>query len=156
MLAGARLLLTGAPVATGLIPPLRALAEDQKVAFEASVPLVPQGVPAPPTEVWATRPELARALSTFRPSLVAVVLDPPSADAGGRAKQVRAHQALLALAQQAGAQVVWVGSPHAHTTDRTPGYFPTSALQLSRGPDGVSLTVTGYAGWAGAFWQWLS
>ncbi len=152
--ARGRLLLTGAPVGTGLIPALRALAADQKIAFEASLPLVPQGVPSPPTEVWASRPELPRVLGSFRPTVLAIVLDPPAADPAARARQVRAHQQLLTLGQQASAAVAWIGSPFTTALDRS--CFPTNALQLSRGPDGVSLTVAGYAGWAGAFWQWLS
>jgi lysophospholipase L1-like esterase len=35
-------------------------------------------------------------------------------------------------------------------------YFPSDQLAIPRGPDGIHPTARGYAGWAGAIWQWLA
>lgn len=153
-----RLLVIGGSFATGLVPPLRALAGEQRVPFDAV--LAPIGPRPLRTEEWALRPEIGAKLATFKPTLVAVVLDVPAA--AGAAQQAAALKGLLAALQAAKAQAVWVGPPvppAAGVKPRAPSarYFPTgTALTLPRGPDGVQPTIAGYAGWAGAVWQWLS
>jgi hypothetical protein len=157
-----RLLVIGGAFATGLAPPLRSLAGEQKVPFDAVLP--PNGGAKPPlrTEEWARRPELAAMLATFKATLVAVSLDAPATDGPARAKQAVALKDLLTAIQAAGAEVVWIGPPVApppgvRAREPSARYFPTgTALTLPRGPDGVQPTVAGYAGWAGAIWQWLS
>jgi hypothetical protein len=156
-----RLLVVGGAFAAGLAPALRVLARDQKVAFEA---VLAPGHPGAPlrTEDWALRPELRAALATFKPTLVAVALDVPALDRPGRARQAAALKALVATLKAAGAEVVWIGPPVRPAATQRPGrpeprYFPTgTALTLPRGPDGIQPSVAGYAGWAGALWQWLS
>lgn len=158
--AGARLLLVGGAFAHGLAPPLRALARDQRIAFDVALP--PHGVKPLRTDEWAARPELVGKLLTFKPTLVAVALDVVAPDLVGKAKQAAALKALLLALQRTGAQAVWIGPPTAParaTTHAEPSgrYFPTAtALTLPRGPDGLQPTVAGYAGWAGAIWQWLT
>ena len=153
-----RLLVIGGSFATGLVPPLRALATEQRVPFDAV--LAPSGPRPLRTEEWALRTEIVTKLAAFKPTLVAVVLDPPAPD--GAARQAAALKGLLAALQAAKTPVVWVGPPvplAAGVKPRAPSarYFPTgTALTLPRGPDGVQPTVAGYAGWAGAVWQWLS
>jgi hypothetical protein len=57
-----RLLVVGGVFATGLVPPLRAVAGEQKVPFDAVLP--PNGGTTPlRTEEWARRPELAAQLA---------------------------------------------------------------------------------------------
>lgn len=155
-----RLLLVGGVFATGLGPPLRSLAGEQKVPFDAV--LVPNGTKALRTDEWVSRPELAAKAVTFKPTLVVVSLDPPATDSSARAKQAAALKGLLSGIRTAGAEVVWIGPPVLPATGvrargPSPWSFPTgTALTLPRGPDGVQPTVAGYAGWAGALWQWLS
>lgn len=153
-----RLLLVGGAFATGLAPPLRVLAKEQKVPFLAV--LAPAAGKPLRTDEWAARPELGAALAAFKPTLVAVALDLPAAERVGQSVQATALKGLLTAIQAAGAAVLWVGPPVPPQTPprrAEPDYFPTgSALTLPRGPDGVQPTVAGYAGWAGALWQWLS
>src|SRR5258706_2609736 len=156
-----RLLLVGGVFAQGLSPPLGALARDQKVAFETVLPPNGNGQPLR-TEQWARRSEVAGKVASFRPTLVAVALDVVASDAAGKAKQAEALKALLPSVTGPGIEVVWVGPPTAPAGGKGPRepsqrYFPTAtALKLPRGPDGMQPTVAGYAGWAGALWQWLS
>jgi hypothetical protein len=155
-----RLLLVGGAFAAGLAPPMRALATEQKVPFDAVV--VPDTGKPLRTDEWVTRPELLSKLAAFKATLVAVALDAPSATRADRAKQAAALKGLLAAIRAAGADVVWIGPPVPPTDalqkrPPSPQYFPTgTSLKLPRGPDGVQPTVAGYAGWAGALWQWLS
>lgn len=156
-----RLLLVGGAYAQGLSPPLGALARDQKVPFEAVLSPSSNGQ-APRTEEWAARPELALRMAAFKPTLVAVALDQAAPAGAPKARQAAALKALLGTLTGPGVEVVWVGPPTAPPGGqgrRAPSerYFPTAAtLKLPRGPDGVQPTVAGYAGWAGALWQWLS
>jgi len=157
-----RLLLVGGAFASGLGPPLGALAKEQKVPFDSVG--VPSGTKPLRTDEWAVRPELAAKLAAFKPTLVVVALDVPAANGAAGAKQATALKGLLTAIQAAGAEVVWIGPPvappasvRAREGEPSPRYFPTAtALTLPRGPDGVQPTVAGYAGWAGALWQWLS
>jgi hypothetical protein len=156
-----RLLLVGGVYAQGLATPIGALAKDQKVAFDSVLP--PNGNGKPPrTEEWAARPEIAARVASFRPTLVLVALDAPATDPGGKGKQAAALKALVPLLTGPGVEVAWIGPPAVAAgaqarQEPSPRYFPTAtALTLPRGPDGVQPTVAGYAGWAGALWQWLS
>lgn len=155
-----RLLLVGGAFAPGLAPPLRALARDQRVVFDVVLPL--QGLKPPRTEEWAARPELMAKLAAFRPTVVAVALDVVAPDLVGKAKQAAALKGLAVAIERSGAQAMWIGPPTAPAGARARGelsrrYFPTAtALTLPRGPDGLQPTVAGYAGWAGAIWQWLA
>lgn len=157
---GTRLMLLGGRFAEGLAPPLRALARDQRVGFDVVLP--PHGPKPPRTEELAARPELVSRLLTFKPTLVAVALDVAAPDMVGKARQAAALKALLGAIGRTGAESVWIGPPSVLSGVRARGepsrrYFPTAtALTLPRGPDGLQPTVAGYAGWAGAIWQWLS
>jgi hypothetical protein len=131
------------------------------VTFDSA--LAPDGNgKVPRTEEWAGRPEIAGRVGAFRPTLVLVALDTAAADPGGKARQAAALKALLPAVAAPGVEVAWIGPPTAAPGAqgrRGPSqrYFPTAtALTLPRGPDGVQPTVAGYAGWAGALWQWLS
>ena len=153
-------MLVGGTFAHGLAPPLRALARDQKVAFDVALP--PHGGKPLRTDEWAARPELAAKLVTFKPTLVAVALDVGAPDLVGKARQAAALKGLVLALQRSGTETAWIGPPTAPAGARARGepsrrYFPTAtALTLPRGPDGLQPTVAGYAGWAGAVWQWLS
>ena len=158
--AGTRFLLVGGAFAQGLAPPLRALARDQRIVFDVALP--PPGPKPPRTEAWAARPEVTAKILTFKPTLVAVALDVLAPDVISKTRQAAALKALLSAIQRTGAVAVWIGPPTAPVAARARGepsgrYFPTAtALTLPRGPDGLQPTVAGYAGWAGAVWQWLS
>jgi len=72
----------------------------------------------------------------------------------------------------AGAEVIWVGPPRLPPKSLTgspldpaflnelanaaPNYFHSEELAIPMGPDGIHPTASGYAGWAGALWVWLT
>jgi lysophospholipase L1-like esterase len=179
-----RLMLIGDSHAEGLNPHLKALATDQKVpylsgakrgtridqwatsqwltdnlaAFQPTLVLVVLGTNdayAGP-DVWGKEQSayeaLLHQLKTF--SNVHANGEDPS-------------EPLFAL----GAEVVWVGPPvlpdpyNGMAIDRAfldqlalsaPHYFHSEELSIPKGPDGLHPTASGYAGWAGALWQWLT
>lgn len=161
-----RLLLIGDSLAVGLGPPIAALAREQRVAFDADAEVGTR------IDQWATRPDLDQHLAAFKPTLVLVSLGTNDEYMQGSwvvgAQQAKL-QALLGKLQATGATVVWIGPPTL-PKPKSNGivpmlkaaipsayYFPSdTALTLPRGPDGIHPTVAGYAGWAGALWQWLS
>lgn len=161
-----RLLLIGDSLAVGLGPQLQAIAKDQKVPFDAVAEVGTR------IDQWATRADLDQHLAAFKPTLVLVSLGTNDAYMQGDwvvGRQQAALQALLAKIKASGAEAVWIGPPTLplktsngivpmlKATIPSSHYFPSdTALQLPRGPDGIHPTVAGYAGWAGALWQWLS
>lgn len=161
-----RLLLIGDSLAVGLGPPMQAIARDQKIPFDAVAEVGTR------IDQWATRPDLDQHLAAFHPTLVLVSLgtnDEYMQGAGVVSRQAQKLQALLAKLHAAGADVVWIGPPTLpkpqsngivpmlKATIPASHYFPSdTALTLPRGPDQIHPTVAGYAGWAGALWQWLS
>jgi lysophospholipase L1-like esterase len=72
----------------------------------------------------------------------------------------------------AGAEVIWIGPPRLppkslvgspidpafldELANAAPNYFHSEQLDIPKGPDGIHPTASGYAGWAGALWNWLS
>lgn len=162
-----RLLLMGDSLAVGLAPPLQALAREQKITFGS---LAESGTRI---DQWLARPDLDARLASFKPTLILVSLGTNDAylpQRGAVQRQVPRLAALLAKLEAGGAEVVWIGPPSLPKPPPQPGmvpmlkagvptaqYFPTdTALTLPRGPDGLHPTTKGYAGWAGAIWQWLS
>lgn len=152
--AGKRVLLVGDSLAVGLGPPLKRLASDRGVGVAYD------GKPGTSVADWASLPTIEKDLKRDRFDLVLVcVAGSPEASASALQRDMIA---VVRKASAAGAKVVWVqppGAPQpAHAASAALGVpvFPTSALDVPLGPDGVHPTAIGYAGWAGALLSWLA
>jgi len=159
-----RILLVGDSLAVGLGPFLKQLAKERNVAFEV---LAKEGTRL---DQWATSQMLRTKLAEFQPTLVLVSLGTNDEYLTGKdvvPKQTAAFDTLLgALMTVHPEAVVWIGPPTlpkpksngitAMLQAKTDHYFPSESLTIPRGPDQLHPTARGYAGWAGAIWQWLS
>lgn len=167
--AGTRLLVIGDSLEQGLDPHLKQL------AAEAAVPYLGRGVLGSRIDQWAKSEWLDTYLEEFQPTLIVVSLGTNDAYLSGDVwlKQAPALTALLsklrALAPEA--DIVWIGPPTLPATyagkgvdesflgrlaDDAPNYFDSTELSIPRGPDELHPTAAGYAGWAGAIWNWLT
>jgi len=160
-----RLLLVGDSLAVGMAPYFRELASAARIPF-TSLAVVGTRI-----DQWSDNPTLRDTLASFRPTIVLVSLgtnDEYLTGADAVTRQRAALDRLLKLLGTAAPQdVIWIGPPTlpkrsngivAMLQDAIPSsdYFPSQALTLPRGPDGIHPTARGYAGWAGTIWQWLS
>lgn len=163
-----RLLLLGDSLAVGLIPYIKCLASEQKVAFDGLA------VVGTRIDQWAGSQKLVSHLASFQPTLVLVSLGTNDSymrpDAAKR--QAPYLETLLSKIAATQPELGWIGPPTLPQTSigkpdpalramlqaRIPAadWFSSSALSIPRGPDGLHPTARGYAGWAGAIWHWLS
>jgi lysophospholipase L1-like esterase len=166
---GDRLLLAGDSLAVGLAPPLGQLAKENGVAFEAI------GQVGSTVQMWAPGTALNAQLKQKldqKPKVVLISLG--TNDEAMLLDRARAEvpklEALIQMVKASGAELGWIGppaflpgqsfKPNGFTLairNRVTGgsYFPSERLDIPRGPDRLHPTVRGYAGWAGAIWQWL-
>lgn len=141
---GSKILLVGDQSVRGLAPPLQALARDAGVILHA------EGRVNTTAQEWAQQPWI-RPLLQPRPQLVLFSLPPGPV------------QPICQLAGLHGARAVWITPPSMVAPARPPpspswgqcAVFPTYALAIPRGPDQVTPTAAGFAGWAGVLWRWL-
>jgi hypothetical protein len=159
-----RLLLIGDSLAVGMAPPFRELATGNRIAFEAV------GKTGTRIDQWADSVGLGETLGSFRPSLTLISLgtnDEYLTGSDAVSRQREKTRLLIARIKTAGSDYVWIGPPTlpkptngivAMLRDEIPSshYYPSDALTIPRGGDGIHPTARGYAGWAGAIWQWLS
>ena len=160
-----RLLLVGDSLAVGMAPYFRELASASRISF-TSLAVVGTRI-----DQWSDNPTLRDTLASFRPTIVLVSLgtnDEYLTGADAVTRQRAALDRLLKLVGTAAPKdIIWIGPPTlpkrsngivAMLQDAIPSsdYFPSQALTLPRGPDGIHPTARGYAGWAGTIWQWLS
>lgn len=160
-----RVLLVGDSLAVGLSPYLADMAKQERIGF-SSLAVVGTRI-----EQWADNPSLRERLASFRPTIVLVSLgtnDEYLIGADVVTRQQAALRRLVSLLMTASPEhVVWVGPPTLpkasngvvamlKATVPSRDYFPSESLTIPRGPDGIHPTARGYAGWAGAIWQWLS
>lgn len=161
--SGSRLLVIGDSLAVGLTPPLKALGADQGIA------VLGIGKVSTRIDQWAQSAALTDAVVAFKPTLVLVSLGTNDEYLSGDAvKRQRPYlEQLLNRLEGAKSDYVWIGPPTlpkstngvtALLQARVPSanYFPSHTLTIPRGPDQLHPTAKGYAGWAGALWQWLS
>lgn len=160
-----RLLLVGDSLAVGMAPYFQSMAQ------QARIPFTSLAVVGTRIDQWADNAALRSTLQSFRPTLVLVSLgtnDEYMQGADVVSRQRGALDRLRAMITASTADLVWIGPPTLPKAssngivgmlrDAIPSadYFPSEALTLPRGPDGIHPTARGYAGWAGAIWQWLS
>lgn len=159
-----RLLVIGDSLAVGTSPHFAAIAKEQRVPFEK------QAVSGSRIDQWATSKKLGEKLASFKPTMAIVSLGTNDEYLSGDAvkRQSPYLQQLLQRLQDAGVEVAWMGPPTLpkkasngivpllQATIPSSHYFHSETLQIPRGPDKLHPTARGYAGWAGAVWQWLS
>jgi len=160
--ASSRVLLFGDSLAVGLNPQFQQLATEAGVTYEGF------GVVGSRIQAWLDNPQLDDALAAFKPTLILVSLGTnneaePSAGAADRAAPALA--ALLDKLHATGAEIVWIGPPtlpfpRQGVSDliraNVSYFFDSALLDIPRSPDGLHPNAAGYAGWAGAIWQWLT
>ena len=150
---GARLLLVGDASVLGLAPPMARLAREHDVAFHA------EGHAKSRFEEWASQPWLAEVAGKFKPTITLLSLGTNEAEIR-RSHVAEVGKRLAASAPNA----VWIAPPL-----RRPAWatvigmlaafrvttVPSAALNLQRGPDGVTPTAMAFAGWAGSIVRWI-
>jgi lysophospholipase L1-like esterase len=161
-----RVLLFGDSLAVGLNPQLKQLADETGVEAYTG-----KGVVGSRLDQWAQDNWLDgwldQQLANFHPTLILVSLGTnDEATAPGAVDRQAPHlAALLDKLAATGADVVWIGPPTLPfprqgvadlIRENVPYYFESEQLDIPRGPDDLHPTAAGYAGWAGALWQWLT
>jgi lysophospholipase L1-like esterase len=160
-----RVLLIGDSMAQGLLPHLRGLASQEEIAY------IGAGLPGTTISQWVASDWLKRKLAEFRPTHVLIALGTNDAFSGLAPSTVAASAQKLAQGvSESGAAAIWIGAPslpEKYTGKRpdadvlqevksvSPYYFSSEEYVIPRGPDGLHPSAAGYAGWAGAIWNWL-
>jgi len=161
-----RVLVIGDSLARGMTPHFHTLAE------EAELPLLSIAQTGTRVDQWADSPELAEALIGFDPSHVFISLGTNDAYTNFSPEEVAEDvRALVEMIEETDAHVIWIGAPalppssggmplHPDTLEaireEAPNYYDSTSLDIPRGPDLLHPTAAGYAGWAGALWNWLT
>jgi lysophospholipase L1-like esterase len=160
-----RLLLIGDSLAKGLSPQFKAL------ATEEGIPYLGAGVVGSRVDQWVHSRWLTEDAAAIDPTLVLVSLGTNDCYSQLTPEAVAASQEELFTLLPPDADVVWIGVPALPSTynghhpnvdilaaleEQAKYYFPSHELDIPRGPDGLHPNATGYAGWAGAIWDWLS
>lgn len=160
LVRGARMLVVGDATAKGLGPALRQLAQEEGVLLREG------GRPGTTIADWAKEPWLADHLAAYPATIAVVSLGLRDLGAERDVSPDLAQIArTLRTARPPGVPSIWVLPPKPE--DETAilraalgrfgaECFPSGALVLPRGQDGVLPTAIGYAGWAGAIWRWLA
>jgi lysophospholipase L1-like esterase len=164
-----RIMLIGDSLAIGLGPYLKRLADEQRNPIDVFA------ISGSRIDQWADKQALTDRLERFNPNLVLISLGTNDEYLKGDVveRQRSALQRLLARIDQYPRRddyglgpsdgIAWVGPP---SLPRSVGivemiqgevrdYFDSRRFKIPRGPDGLHPTARGYAGWAGALWQWL-
>lgn len=157
-----RVLLLGDSMAEALIPPMKQLAKDDRIAFHGVA------VRGSTVQQWARRADLEQIVNAAKPDLILVALGTNDAHLtpASLASEAPALQALLKRLRKTGAYVAWVGPPKIMRGDNgavdwirsavpSADYYDSRSLLIGRGPDRLHPTVRGAAGWAAAIWRWL-
>jgi len=161
-----RVLVIGDSLARGMTPHFRTLAD------ETGIPLLSIAVPGTRVNQWADSAELGAQLINFDPTHVFISLGTNDAYTNFDPEDVGADvEDLVDTINETNAHVIWIGAPtlpefsagaplHEDILDTiratAPNYFDSTDLIIPRGPDNLHPTAAGYAGWAGALWNWLT
>jgi lysophospholipase L1-like esterase len=164
--AESRVLLVGDSMAQGMLPHLRGL------ATTAEIPYIGAGLPGTTILQWLSSDWLRRKLAEFKPTHVLISLGTNDAFSGVDPEKAGGRAASLVQSiQDTGAHPIWVGAPSLPANyagkhpdsgvlqkikDAAPYYFSSEEYVIPRGPDDLHPSAAGYAGWAGAIWNWLS
>lgn len=156
-----RVLLFGDSLAAGLTTPM------SQLAAETGATYVGKGISGTRIDQWDDSPWLDETLASFEPTIILISLgtNDEATSAGAVDRQAPHLDALLEKLHASGADIVWVGPPalpfpRQGVSDmiraNVPFYFDSEQLDIPRSPDGLHPNAAGYAGWAGAIWQWLT
>jgi lysophospholipase L1-like esterase len=157
-----RLLLIGDSLAVGLDRQLDQLASEAGVeAYEG------HGIVGSRLDQWAHSAWLDTELASFAPTLILVSLgtNDEAMGSGAADRQAPYFADLLSKLERSGAAIVWIGPPELPfprqgvsdmIREHVPYYYPSEQLDIPRSPDNLHPNAAGYAGWAGAIWNWLS
>ena len=161
-----RILVIGDSFSRGVAPHLAALAE------EDGLPLIAMGLSGTVTVQWVKSEKLKQQLEVFQPTHVFVSLGANDSYTQFEPEDVAEDaRELVEIIQAAGAHPIWIGVPPMPRfqgsneinpeilmaiKDAVPFYFDSSDLDIPRESDGLHPTAAGYAGWAGAFWNWIA
>lgn len=112
-------------------------------------------------DAWREAPKFLAAMA-LKPDLVVFVLG-TNDQVGAHGQSAAEAAALASKAKGFGSRIVWIGPPTLTENDladelqRVFGaeYFDSRKLDIPRGADGLHPSVSGAAGWAGTFWEWL-
>lgn len=161
-----RVLVIGDSLAKGMAPHFKALAQDDEL------PLVSGAIEGTRVDQWVDSSWLRQQLDEFEPTHVIISLGTNDAYTNFDPDAVGADaEELDRLIRDAGAAPVWIGAPD--LPDQSSGkpintdvldaiedsatyYFDSTDYEIPRGNDNLHPTATGYAGWAGVIWNWLS
>lgn len=161
-----RVMLIGDSFANGMAPHFQAL------ATEEGLPFIAGAVVGTRTDQWVSSNWLTRKLVEFQPTHVLVSLGTNDAYTDFTPEEIAERaETLVDIIEAAGAHVIWIGAPPLPSIhggnplnvasiqaiiDAAPYYYDSSDLDIPRSPDGLHPTATGYAGWSGMVWNWLS
>ena len=161
-----RILLLGDSMAQGMLPHFRKLSEEEGLSY------VGAGLPGTRIDQWVDSNWLTKKLSEFAPTHALVVLGTNDAYAAQGHSYVRERtKELVEKIEAAGAHPIWIGAPKLpenyfsnrldedvldHIRSATRYYFASEDYDIPRGPDELHPSAGGYAGWAGAIWNWLT
>jgi len=160
-----KILFFGDSLAQGVGPHLKGLATEERV------PYLGAGRQGSRIDQWVHSDWLANAVEVYEPTLVLISLGTNDAYSALSPEAVAESQRELLSKLPADADVVWVGVPALPETysgrhpnvevlgaieKGAPHYYPSHELDIPRGPDHLHMTAAGYAGWAGALWEWLT
>jgi lysophospholipase L1-like esterase len=164
--SNSRILLIGDSLAQGMLPHFQALSS------EAKIPYVGTGIPGTRVDQWVHSDWLVRKLVELSPTHVFVSLGTNDAFTNLSDASVRqSAKQLVAMLKKSGANVIWIGAPRMPETyggkpfrpeiietirSVAPFYFDSSNYNIPRGPDLLHPSAGGYAGWAGAIWNWIA
>ena len=161
-----RVLVIGDSLARGMTPHFQTLAE------EAGIPLLSIAESGTRIDQWVDSPELGAQLIEFDPTHVFISLGTNDAYTGFDIDDIEADvEELVTTIEETNANVIWIGAPtlpefsagHELRDEvldtieaNAPHYYDSTDLDIPRGPDNLHPTAAGYAGWAGALWNWLT
>ena len=160
--ASSRVLLFGDSLAVGLTPQLGQLATEAGVAAYEG-----HGIVGSHITDWDRSAWLDETLASFQPTLILVSLgtNDEAESPGAADREAPRLSALLGKLRATGAEIVWIGPPALPfprqgvvdmIRQNVPYFFDSEQLDIPRSPDGLHPNAAGYAGWAGAIWQWLT
>jgi lysophospholipase L1-like esterase len=168
-----RILVIGDSLAVGMTPHFELLAKETELPFSA------RAIGGTRVDQWVDSKKLLSLLDTFQPTHVLISLGTNDAYTPLKPENVNADtQELVAIIKEANANPIWIGAPDLPTPvncppcpsgefdlrtenlaaikEAAPYYFDSTTLNIPKSPDGIHPTARGYAGWAGAIWNWLT
>lgn len=157
--AGDRVLLIGDSLALGLSLSMKQLAAKSNISFFSD------GRVSTNIRQWARNSWLPAALSSASPTMTLVSLGTNDMKQGDPTQETTDLKQLVQTVLATGSQIAFIAPPTMPFPDRgvramidaqNQPVFRSDSLKIPRASDGIHPTASGYAGWSGAIWQWLT